>query len=274
MDLFTIVGAMLRRWYITVPLLMLVMFFSYLAYAAVDPLYSSSRSIVVLPSLDEAAAELPEDEPESAAEVDNPYSGQGGSRFAVAVLTRNINSTAFEERLQLDPDVALSYEANSSSNQPMIHVEATAPSEEAVHALLDSVVVEAADVLDEFQAEAGAPEVTRYRIAPAVPAGPVEDATPSRLRGAGAIAVLGGAMTAALVVLGDTLLASRRRRREYAAAHAESPSAGDPTAGTTGDDDAPGTDDAPEPLRTAEARPGRRQRRSEPADPVSATASD
>lgn len=214
MDLFTIAGACLRRWYITLPLLLLVGFFSYRAYASVDPLYTASRSVVVLPSLPEPTEVLlDEDDAEATAEVDNPYSGQGGSRFAVAVLARNINSLAFEERLGLDPDIEQSYEASTSAQQPMIHLTAVAPSPEAVYNLLDDVIGEAAIVLDAFQAEAGAPEITRYRIAPAVPAGPVEDATPSRMRAAAAIAVLGAGLVAAIVVGGDALLANRRRRR-------------------------------------------------------------
>lgn len=232
MDLFTIFGACLRRWYITAPLLLLVAFFSYRAYQAVDPLYTSSRSIVVLPSVAEEPLVQPEDEADATVEVDNPYSGQGGSRFAVAVLTRNINSAAFEERLELQPGTEQSYEAESSSTQPMIHVEAVGASPEAVYDLLDQVVAEAADVLDAFQAEAGAPEITRYRIAPAVPAGPAEDATPSRLRGAGAIAVLGSGLVAALVVGSDALLASQRRRRLEAPADSnESTRRATPTGG-------------------------------------------
>lgn len=220
MDLFTIAGACLRRWYLTVPLLLLVALFSYRAYAAVEPLYTSSRSVVVLPSLEEqaAAADAEEDAEEGQPDDDNPYSGQGGSRFAVAVLARNINSTAFEERLALDEDIEQTFEAETSNEQPMIHVSATAPSEDGVHELLDGVVDEAGSVLDEFQAEAGAPEVTRYRLAPAVPAGPVEDATPSRLRAAGAIGVLGAGLVAVVVVGLDALLTSRRRRRDEAPA--------------------------------------------------------
>lgn len=217
MDLFTIAGTCLRRWYVTGPLLLLVAFFSYRAYAGVEPLYTSSRSIVVLPSLEQQAAAAQEEDDEPSLDDDaNPYAGQGGSRFAVAVLKRNINSTAFKERLDLEEGVDQSFEAESSSDQPMIHVEATAPSEQGVHELLDSVVNEANVVLNEFQAEAGAPEITRYRTAPAVPAGPVEDATPSRLRAAGAIAVLGGGLVAAVVVALNAVLVSRRRRLEAA----------------------------------------------------------
>lgn len=250
MDLFTIAGACLRRWYITLPLITVVVLFSYRAYAAVEPLFASSQSIVVLPSIapvpdpeepagDEAAADRSE-------EV-NPYSGQGGSRFAVAVLTRNLNSTAFLERLNLDSAVTQSFEASSSSNQPMIHIDATTSSEEQVYALLEAIVDEAAIVLDEFQADAGAPEVTRYRIAPAVPPGPVEDATPSRVRAAGAIAVLGGGLTAALVVGFDALWTSRARRRL-------SPVVEQP--------EAPATDTAPLDNHTAEVFTSRRARRA------------
>lgn len=218
MDLFTIAGACVRRWYLTLPLLLVVGLLSFQAYAGVEPLYTSSRSVVVLPSLEKDAADALADEAPLPDDESNPYSGQGGSRFAVAVLARNINSAAFKERLGLPKGVEQTFEADSSENQPMIHVTATASSEQGVHSLLDRVVEESAVVLDEFQAEAGAPEVSRYRIAPAVPAGPVEDATPSRLRSAGAIMVLGGGLVAALVVGADALLARRRRRKEEAAA--------------------------------------------------------
>ncbi|MGC5616762.1 hypothetical protein [Georgenia sp. Z1491] len=252
MDLFSIAGAMIRRWYLTIPLLLLVAFFAYRSYAAVEPLYMSTRSVVVLPSLpEEPEVGSPVDETEDPSEPDNPYSGQGGSRFAVAVLARNINSSAFEERLGLDESLEQEFEANSSSEQPMIHIEATAPSEEAVHDLLETVVAEASVVLDEFQAEAGAPEVTRYRIAPAVPAGPVEDVTPSRLRGAGAIAALGGGLTAVVVVGLDALLAARLRRRRAATEQGENDGA--PDGGDHLRDD-----DAHEQTRTGRARTGAR----------------
>lgn len=213
MDLFTIAGACFRRWYLTLPLLLLVGLFSYRAYANVEPLYTSSRSVVVLPNLKQGAS-LDEDKATGVDEKSNPYSGQGGSRFAVAVLTRNINSTAFAQRAGLKDRVGNSFEANASKDQPMINIDATAPSEQGVYDLLDVVAEESAVVLDEFQADAGAPADTRYRITPAVPAGPVEDATPSRLRAAGAIAVLGGGLVAALVVGLDAVLTRRRRRRD------------------------------------------------------------
>ncbi|WP_068263084.1 hypothetical protein [Janibacter limosus] len=213
MDLFTIAGACFRRWYLTLPLLLLVGLFSYRAYANVEPLYTSSRSVVVLPNLKQGAS-LDGDAGKGVDDESNPYSGQGGSRFAVAVLTRNINSTAFAERTGLKDRVDSSFVATASKDQPMINIDATAPSEQGVHDLLDVVAGEAAVVLDEFQADAGAPADTRYRITPAVPAGPVEDATPSRLRAAGAIGVLGGGLVAALVVGLDAVLTRRRRRRD------------------------------------------------------------
>lgn len=248
MDLFTIVGACFRRWYVTVPLLLLVALFSYRAFAAVDPLYTSSRSIVVLPSLEAQAASDAKDEEAPPDDDDNPYSGQGGSRFAVAVLARNVNSTAFEERLDLDRGVEQTFEATTSDDQPMIHIEATAPSERGVHELLDSVVAESSVVLNDFQADAGAPEISRYRIAPAVPAGPVEDATPSRLRAAGAIAVLGGGLVAALVVGLDALLIRRRRRPG---------AAGPPARRRVSEDSGPPTEDAGRVVHARDDTPAR-----------------
>lgn len=264
MDLFTIAGVCLRRWYFTLPLLAVVVLFSYRAYSAVEPLYTSSRSIVVLPSL-KSTPTPSEPEDETTAEVTNPYSGQGGSRFAVAVLARNLNSTAFLERLDLETEVAQSFEARSSSNQPLIQIDATGPSEEHVYALLDAVISEAAVVLDEFQADAGAPEVTRYRIAPAVPAGPVDDATPSRLRAAGAIVVLGAGLTAAVVVGADALLANRRRRNSVIPSEPGSPEA---------DDAAPEADAAETDPDRTHAHPGVADETSPTASPARASVQD
>lgn len=281
MDLFTIAGACVRRWYLTVPMLLVVGLLAFQAYSAVEPLYTSSRSVVVLPSLDETAAQAAEEEEEvEPDDEDNPYSGQGGSRFAVAVLKRNINSTAFEDRLGLEKGVEQTFEAESSDDQPMIHVVATAPTDQAVYALLDRVVRESAVVLDEFQAEAGAPEITRYRIAPAVPAGPVEDATPSRLRSAGAIMVLGGGLVAALVVGVDALL-NRRRRREEAVSttsvdEPRQPAEADATdeLPTTASGEVPPSADVSDADRTDRDDPDAESERYRDRDRVSATAQD
>ncbi len=280
MDLFTIAGACVRRWYLTVPMLLVVGLLAFQAYSAVEPLYTSSRSVVVLPSLDETAAQAAEEEEVEPDDEDNPYSGQGGSRFAVAVLKRNINSTAFEDRLDLEKGVEQTFEAESSDDQPMIHVVATAPTDQAVYALLDRVVRESAVVLDEFQAEAGAPEITRYRIAPAVPAGPVEDATPSRVRSAGAIMVLGGGLVAALVVGVDALL-NRRRRREEAVSttsvdEPRQPAETDATdeLPTTASGEVPPSVDVSDADRTDRDVPDAESERYRDRDRVSATAQD
>jgi hypothetical protein len=206
-DLFSIVGACLRRWYVTLPLVALTALFAYQAYESVEPEYTASRWIVILPSLEQDnLAPAPTQADAEVEPPSNPYSGQGGSRFAVAVLTRNLNSTAFHARIEPRLAGRGTFEADAANEQPLIEIVAVAPREEDVYSILDAVVEEAAVVLHEVQMSANAPTETHYRIAPAVPAGPAEDATPSRFRVAGAIAVVGSGLSMILAVASDGLL--------------------------------------------------------------------
>lgn len=218
MDLFTIVGACVRRWYVTLPLVLVTAVLAAGAYQAVPPVYTSSVSIVVLP------ANTPEVEESAAPIPDNPYSGSGGPRFAASVLARNINTDGYRERIGLDVSDDVAFEASASNDQPMIRIDATAPTPELVLETLTAVTGQAGVVLAEFQTTAGAPEVKQYRIAAAVPADRVEDVTPSRLRSAGAIAVLGMGLAAALATALDALL----RRRKQGTTPSAPPTIGDP----------------------------------------------
>ncbi|PFG38851.1 hypothetical protein ATJ97_1339 [Georgenia soli] len=223
MDLFSILGASLRRWYVTVLVVAVTGLLAFQSYKAVEPVYTGMVSLVVLPSLEQtlAASADPEDE---LAQDKNPYAGQGGSQFAVAVLKRNINSTAFRERLDLEKNETIL--AETANSQPILEITASANTPADVRRLLDLVTAEASVVLNEFQETAGAPVETRYRTAPAVPPGTVEDVTPSRLRVAGAIAVMGCAVAAGLATTLDLLLARRKARRQGAAAPAAPDDAG------------------------------------------------
>jgi hypothetical protein len=213
MDLFGILGACLRRWYVTVPLLLVTAGFAAQSYRTVEPVYSGTVSLVVLPSLKQANGAQTESEDTSGR---NPYSGQGGARFAVAVLARNVNSPAFRSRLGLAPTSTELVQAETGSQQPIIQIDAQSSTPEAVYSLLDRASEQAGVVLNEFQAEAGAPADTRYRIAPGVPAGGVVDVTPSRLRVSGAIAVVGFGLAAALATVLDIVLMQRRKRQDAA----------------------------------------------------------
>lgn len=227
MDLFTILGSTLRRWYVTLPVMLLAGILAYQSYQSVPAVYSSSVSVTVLPPVkppppppDPVTGEVLE--PYEA----NPYSGPN---LAAAVLARNLNSASFEEEMGLDSGRNQAIEADPSRSDPIIQVIATAESPEAVVAILDEVTVKATAILDEFQAEAGATEGARYNLAPAVPTDVVEDITPSRFRTSGAIVVIGLGFAAALATLLDMAVEHRatRRRRAAEAGPAPAPRPGD-----------------------------------------------
>ena len=207
MDLFTILGTCLRRWYVVLPVLAISGYFAMQAYQQVESEYTASTSIVILPSQPLPGADPKVDTPT----LDNPYAGSGGPKLAAAVLSKNINSSAFRDRLSLAPGDTSTFASTVSPQQPIITVDATASSPEAATSTLDAVTVSSRVVLDEFQAVAEAPEAKRYLVAAAVPAGAAVDVTPSRWRSAGAILVVGAALAALLAVGFDAALRSRRR---------------------------------------------------------------
>jgi hypothetical protein len=234
MDLFTILGATFRRWYVTLPVMLLAGILAYQSYQSVPAVYSSSVSVTVLAPV---APPPPPPDPVTGEVVEpyeaNPYSGPN---LAAAVLARNLNSASFEDALGLDPERNQTIEADPSRNDPIIQVIATAESPQAVVAILEEVTVRAATILDAFQAEAGATDGARYNLAPAVPTDVVEDVTPSRFRTAGAIVVIGFGVAAALSTLLDMILERRRTAQRPAATEAgpaPAPGPGDKAATAT-----------------------------------------
>jgi len=201
MDLFTILGAIFRRWYVTLPVMLVAGFLAFQSYQSVPAVYSSSASVTVLQPV---APPPPPPDPVTGEVVlpyeTNPYSGPN---LAAAVLARNLNSASFEDGLGLDAELNQTVEADPARSDPIIQVIATAESPAAVEAILTDATARAATILDTFQAEAGATEGARFTLAPAVPTDKVEDVTPSRLRTAGAIVVIGLGLAAALATLLD-----------------------------------------------------------------------
>lgn len=211
MDLFTIIGAGFRRWYVTLPVLALAAVGAWFAYHAVAPEFSSSMSVAVLP-----AAPVPTPTDTATDPVgDNPYAGSGGARFAAAVLARNINTGVYRDSIGLKGHDDVTFTATASTQQPMIRIDATGPSPESVLDTLDRVAGRAGVVLDEFQVSAGASEETLYRLAVAVPSDTVSDVTPSRWRNAGALVALGLAVAAALATALDVALRRRGGRNAH-----------------------------------------------------------
>jgi hypothetical protein len=154
------------------------------------------------------------------------------------VLSKNINSSAFRDRLGLAPDDPSTFASTVAQTQPIITVDATASSPAAVLSTLDSVTTASRVVLDEFQAVADAPAAKRYLVAAAVPASDATDITPSRWRTAGALLVIGTALAALLAVAFDAALRSRRKGDEVVeAAGAGSPDPVEPATATGADAD-------------------------------------
>ncbi|MGV8968275.1 MAG: hypothetical protein ACOH2F_18580 [Cellulomonas sp.] len=209
MDAVFVLRVSARRWYVVLPVLSLSCGLALAAYRQVEPLYTASSSIVILPS---QAAPSDAVGPASPG-LDNPYAGSGGTRLAAAVLAKNISSGSFRDRLDLGAGGQVTISATVAAQQPIITVDASAGTAADVFRTLDNVTTSARVILDEFQAVAQAPKDTRYLVASAVPASEATDVTPSRWRAPGAILALGAGLAALLALALDAALAARTRPR-------------------------------------------------------------
>jgi hypothetical protein len=216
MDFFSIVGTAIRRWYVLVPVLLISVLLGAQSYQSIGPSYTGSVSVAVLPGLNNLDGSDSDDD----GDAQNPFSGGGGARFVAAILARNINSSAFLSRLDPPPAEGVTFEATPAEQQPIVRIDATAPSEAEVLIALNEVTEEAAARLAEVQLAGGAPESNLYRIVTAVPAGNLEDTTPNRFRTAVALMLIGIVLGAGAAVAFDTFV-TRREDRATALARSE-----------------------------------------------------
>lgn len=206
MDVWTVLTACVRRWYVFVPTLLVALAFAYTQMQAMPPAYlATSSATVVGPAL------VPGQDPGEVIEV-NPFESLGGSLNATGqVLTSMMDSDP--KRTQFaDAGVTAGYEV--SQDDAVIYFDVTG--EDA-----DEVVTSATRLVELLDSELAAlqerpveaPESRVRAVALTVPTIADEDPV-AGLRTFVVFAAIGLILAVGLALVADAVLRSRRRRAD------------------------------------------------------------
>lgn len=222
MDLFDVVRSCARRWYIFLPLLAIVTWFSYSAYSKVQPVYYANAVIGISPP---------------SVRVDNvppgvPLPRNGLLDIGGASLIANMTAVGLREPSVVDQVVAAGGQPDYVSRMfpvpgtmpqlPLVMIEATEATPQAATRTLELVITQSEQTLRKLQQQARVPDdqmVAPFVVSP--PSAP-EAGMPSRTRSTIAIFAAGVGLTIVFTVIVDVLLSRLRRRiRERSRAKAE-----------------------------------------------------
>jgi hypothetical protein len=226
-DLFDVVRSCARRWYIFLPLLAIVTWFSYSAYSSVKPVYYANAVIGISPP---------------STRIDNvppgvPLARNGLLDIGGASLIANMTAVGLREPAVVDQVVAAGGEPDYGARMfpvaatmpqlPLVMIEATEAQPEAVTRTLELVITQSEQTLRKLQQQARVPE--DQMVAPFVVSPPSAPAAgmPSRTRSTVAIFAAGAGLVVVVTVVADVILTRLRRRikeRSQAKAAAVEPS--------------------------------------------------
>lgn len=214
MDLFDVVRSCARRWYVFLPLLAIVTWFSYSTYSSVKPVYYSNAVIGVAPP---------------STRIDNappgvPLPRNGLLDVGGASLIANMTAVGLREPSVVDQVVgaggqpgyvARMFPVEGTMPQlPLVMIEATEADPDAATKTLELVIAQSAETLRNLQHQARVPE--DQMVAPFVVSPPSTPAAgmPARTRSTIAIFVAGFGLSVVVTVLVDMMLSRRRQRIE------------------------------------------------------------
>ena len=213
MDLFDVVRACFRRWYVFLPLVAIVAMYSHSVYNAVTPVYYSNAVIGLAPP--SARVEY--------VEAGVPMSRNGLLDAGGAPLLANLTVFALREPAVVERVAAQGglgyygakiFQVSQTLELPLIMIEITAADPALVTKTLNLVLAEADGATRSMQQQARVPNDQMVFPFVASPPIPPMAAMPSRLQSTVSIAVAGAGLTILLSVLIDVILTRRRSRAQ------------------------------------------------------------
>jgi hypothetical protein len=212
-DLFDVARSCARRWYVLLPLLLIVGWFSHSAYSSVKPVYWANAVIGLAPQSARVDAAAP----------GVPVPRNGLLDVGGASLVANMTAIALKQPAVVDQVVqagglrnygAQMFPVPATTPQlPLVWVEATNADPAAVTKTLEILVQQTAVTLHSLQQQARVPDdqmVEPFVVQPpSVPA----KGMPSRTRSTIAILVAGAGLAILASVLLDAFLTRRRAKR-------------------------------------------------------------
>lgn len=215
MDLFDVVRACIRRWYLFLPMLAVAVWSAHHMYASVKPVYYSSAIVTVAPPSQRvgyaaAGAEIPR----------NGLLDVGGAPFITNLATFGLHSAEVLAEV-VKAGGKGGYEAKpfptppGQAPLPLIMIESTDASPGIALATVTAVVQQADPVVRRVQQQAGVPDGEMVRMFVVSPPGQPIPGTPTRTRTAVSVLLTGIALSILLAVVADAVISrwSARRRR-------------------------------------------------------------
>lgn len=202
MNTADILRGLWRRWYITIPGILLSIALAFMMWSTVDPSYQRSARQLLLPG----TTSIPEG--------GNPYLYIGGLSQAADVVvlalgSNNVLDTIAEEH----PEVAVEISRDTSTSSPVIVITVTAADDSEGEAVLGTLVDETADILADLQDQESIASDNRITVHTVTVDGQSVLEQKDRMTTTAAAGAIGVVLTLVLAAAVDGLIISRRRRR-------------------------------------------------------------
>lgn len=245
MDLFDVVRACFRRWYILLPLLAITGIYTYQVYSSVQPVYYSQTVIGIAPP-NQRVDTVPAGQPIPR----NGLLDVGGASLLAHMAALGLHQSTVVNRV-----VAAGGEANFDAKMfpvpatsppiPLVMIDIAAPNPEAATKTLDLAAMELRESLENIQSQASVPPDMMAQSFLVAPPNEPTPAMPSRTRATASIMMAGIGLTILVTVVADVLLSRRKRRAVVEPApEPAAPVSNTPTAGAAAiDGAAPDFDD-------------------------------
>lgn len=212
MDLFDVIKSCLRRWYLLLPLLLIVAWYSHTTYSAVKPVYYAQTVIGLAPP-----SERIDDTPIGVPLPRNGLLDIGGAQLIANMTALGLMEPTAVERVTAGGGVP-DYTAKmfpvpaASPPLPLIMIEITTAKPSDAAKTLDLAIQQAEQTVRTLQQQAGVPDsqmVSAFVVAPPSTPGAV---MPSRTRATISIFAAGTALAVVLTVLIDVMITRGRSR--------------------------------------------------------------
>jgi hypothetical protein len=204
MNLFDALRVILRRWYLTVPGVLLAAALAAGAWMTVSPSYTRTASLLLLPS----DATLPDDG------TGNPYLYMSGLSQAADVLVRSVNSQQNLDQISDEyPGAKVTVARDPSTVTPVVAISIEVTDASQAGPLLEDLQTRTSDALTALQARESIPDKNRIQMQTLTSDTKSVASDKRRMTYAGAAGA--GALVLVFVVVAgvDGLLAARSRRR-------------------------------------------------------------
>jgi hypothetical protein len=220
-DLFDVVRACFRRFYVVLPLVVIAVWFAHGKYDSVKPVFYSNAVFALAQPSSQVPVVMPGQEI-----LRNGLVDAGGAALLANMIILRLGAP--EVRAQVVADggqpnyrVMLFPTAPTAPPLPMVMIDATEQDPVSATKTVDLVLAQADPVLAAAQQQAGVPEEQWVKSLVVSPATPPVSGIPSRTRATIAILVAGVALALLAAVLVDVLVlrwkANRQRSRGRAA---------------------------------------------------------